>query len=275
MKETEVKYLAGLIDADGHVGFEFSDAKCRLVLELCGAESIDQHGFIKNLPETTGFGRSCRKTRKNQNWSCIWHWKVSKARDLEMLVPRLVKHLVIKGKHLQRMFDKWQEYRGRSLSELEMEQLKAYKRASRAESGPVKPKKHPTWAWVAGYLDGDGSYMLSHPPSYKNPRLLVQATSHENDRVGLELLLKAFGGNLTDRGKSAPHILDWRHGLGARDRDFAILFLSKMVQHTRLKKHKIEQMLAYIHNSSKGLHRLSEVSSAEEAIVGTFLRTDC
>lgn len=268
MKETQVKYLAGLIDADGHIGFDFNNNSVYLTIELCGAESIDQHGFIKNLPETTGFGRSCRKTRKVKNWAAVWHWKVTKAKDLEMLVPRLVKHLVIKGKHLQRMFSKWQEYRGKKLTELEIEQLKIYKKASRADAGPVKDKKHPTWAWVAGYLDGDGSYIFSHPPSYKRPKILVQATSHENDRVGLDLLFKAFGGRIETRGKAAPHILDWRHSLNIRDRDFAIKFLSKVVQHTQLKKHKIEQILAH-HNVSKDLHRLSEVSSAEEAIVGT------
>ena len=251
MKETEVKYLAGLIDADGHIGFEFRKNKLYLVIELCGAESIDQHGFIKNLPEKTGFGSSCRKTRKNKNWSCIWHWKVTKVSDLEMLTPRLVKHLVIKGKHLQRMFDIWQEYRGKVLSELEIEQLKAYKKASRADSGPVKPKVHPSWSWVAGYLDGDGSYIFSHPPSFKKPRLFVQATSHENDRVGLDLLNKALGGYINNRGKTCPHIYDWKHSLNVKDKDFAIKFLTKMVQHSQLKKHKIEQMLAYHHSSSR------------------------
>lgn len=247
MKETEVKYLAGLIDADGWIGFEFQNNKVYLKLNITAADSIDKNHYVRSLPETIGFGSSCVKTKRG-DWATISVWVVSKARDLEMLVPRLIKHLVIKGKHLDRMFNKWQEYRGKKLTDLEVEQLKIYSKASRADAGPVKAKKHPTWAWVAGYLDGDGSYIFSHPPSHKNPRLLVQATAHENDAVGLELLFKAFGGRIETRGVNAPHIQDWRHSLGKRDHSFAVKFLSKVVQHSRLKKHKIETMLHYIHS---------------------------
>jgi hypothetical protein len=248
MNETDVKYLAGLLDADGHVGFDFTENRPYLCIRLTAADSIDRDGFVKNLPNTTGFGTSCVKT-KRENWASITVWTVSRARDLEMLVPRLVKHMVIKGRHLQRMFDKWQELRGKTLSDLEREQLVLLTKLSRQDAGPLKAKKHPTWAWVAGYLDGDGSYIFSHPPSHKNPRMLVQATAHENDVVGLELLYKAFGGRIENRGKNSPHILDWRHSLGKRDKAFALKFLSKMVLHTRLKKHKIEQMIAYLNRS--------------------------
>lgn len=247
MKETEVKYLAGLLDADGSIGFDFTENRPYLTIRLTAADSIDRDHFVRNLPNSIGFGTSCIKNRKVNNWATISVWTVSRARDLEMIIPRLVKHLVIKGKHFQRMFDKWQELRGRTLSDIEVDQLKLFTKMSRLDAGPLKPKKHPTWAWVAGYLDGDGSFIFSHPPSYKNPKLLVQATAHENDSVGLELLFKAFGGRIETRGKKAPHIKDWRHSLGKRDKAFAIKFLSKVVQHSRLKKHKIEQMLHY-HN---------------------------
>lgn len=252
MTETEVKYIAGLLDADGYIGFEFTDKRVSLSIKLTAADSIDKRGFVFSLPYITGFGSSCRKEKRG-DWSTINVWSVSSRKDHEMLSPRLCKHMVIKGAHLQRMYDKWQEFRGRKLSDIEIEQLKAYQKASRASSGPVKPKKHPTWAWVAGYLDGDGSYIFSCPPSHNGrPRLLIQATSHINDRVGVDLLLKAFGGKVFTRGETAPHILDWKHGLGKSEKSFALKFLKKMAQHSRLKKHKIEQMLAY-HNSNQGL----------------------
>lgn len=263
MKEQDVKYLAGLVDADGYFGFEFTNNKVRLVFKLCAAHSIDKHRFLSTLPELTGFGSVCTKKRKHPNWSPIDYWTICKSRDLEMFIPRISKHLVIKGKHANRLFNKWKEFRGRTLTDLEVEQLKIYSKASRADAGPIKPKKHPTWAWVAGYLDGDGSYIFSHPPSHKNPRMLIQATAHEQDRVSLELLFKAFGGRIETRGKNAPHILDWRHNLGKSQKSFAIHFLQKVVRHSRLKKHKIEQMLAYIYSDYTDLHRLSEVSSAE------------
>ena len=247
MTETEVKYLAGLIDADGYIGFEFSKNKVYLRINITAAASIDKQGYVYSLPEITGLGSSCKKSRKNANWSDISVWVVGKRRDLDMLVPRLVKHLVIKGKHLQRMYDKWHEFRGKEISDIEIEQLKLYTKASRADSGALKPKNHPTWAWVAGYLDGDGSYIYKQPPSQRHPKLVVRATAHINDRVGLDLLHKAFGGYIYDRGKNGKHILDWVHPLGKNNKAFALKFLPKVVKHSKLKKHKIEQMIAFHH----------------------------
>lgn len=249
MRETEVKYLAGLIDADGSIAFDFTSNRPYLTIRLTAADSIDRGGYVKSIPKTTGYGTVCQKTKRN-GWSTVTVWTLSRAKDLEMLVPRLVKHMVVKGKHLQRMYDKWQELRGKTLSDLEVEQLKTYCRVSRTDSGPLKPKKHPTWAWVAGYLDGDGSFIFKRPPSQNAPRMLVQATAHENDVVALELLHKAFGGTLNNRGK-VSHIWDWKHSLGKRNQAFAIRFLSKVVQHSRLKKHKIEQLLHHCHSRTR------------------------
>jgi len=250
MTETEVKYLAGLIDADGYIGFAYTSKKVYLELSITAAKSIDKHDFVYNLPASTGYGNSCKKTKRN-NWSEISVWKLSNRKDLEMLVPRLVKHLVIKGKHLQSMYDTWKAYRGRNLSDIEIDSLKGHQKESRKNSGSLKAKIHPTWAWVAGYLDGDGHYAYKQSPSMKNPHLYIQATAHENDSCGLELLHKAFGGYVRNRGVTCPHIQDWKHSLGNNNKDFAVKFLRKMVKHSKLKKHKIEQLLAY-HNC-KGL----------------------
>lgn len=251
MTETEVKYLSGLIDADGSIGFEFTNKRVYLALSLISAESIDKHGFVKSLPETTGFGTVCQKDRQVETWSKVHVWKVTKAKDLEMLLPRLIKHLVIKGKHFQRMFDKWKEYRSKILEEHIIEQLRLFAKISRSDAGPVKPKKHPTWSWVAGYLDGDGSYVFKKAPSQSTARMFVQATAHENDKIGLELLLKAFGGYINTRGTACPHILDWKHSLGKSNQAFAVHFLTKVLRHSRLKKHKIETLLAVCHSRTR------------------------
>jgi hypothetical protein len=246
--ETEVKYLAGLIDADGCLSFEFTGDRLTLSMRISAATSIDKHEYVLGLPESTGYGSSHTKSQRTETWAPITVWAVSKTSDVEMLLPRLIKHLVIKGKHFDRMLAMCKKYKGKKLSDLDKEQLRAFSKASRADAGPVKPKKHPSWAWTAGYLDGDGSYIYSHPPSHKGPKLLIQATAHENDRVALDLLHKAFGGYITDRGVGKKHILDWRHSLSKTYSSFAVMFLTKMVQHSKLKKHKIEQLLAY-HNS--------------------------
>lgn len=251
VNETEVKYLAGLVDADGHIGFEFTNKRVYLALTLVAADSVDKNLYIYNLKDTLGMGSSCRKERQEKSWAAVSVWKVSKTQDLEMLFPRLIKHLVIKGKHAKRMFDLWKEYKSRVLTDTEIDQLKVYCKASRADAGPVKPKKHPTWAWVAGYLDGDGSFIFKQPPSQVAPRILVQATAHENDKIGLELLYKAFGGTLNNRGKTAPHIWDWKHPLGNKNTSFALKFLPKVVSHSKLKKHKIELILNDCHKRTR------------------------
>lgn len=251
MTETEVKYLSGLIDADGSLGFEFNGNKVYLALSLICAESIDKHGFIKTLPALTTFGTVCEKDRQNPNWAKVNVWKVVKARDIEMLLPRIIKHSVIKGRHFQRMLDKWKEFRAKPLTDTVIEQLKVFAKVSRMDAGPLKAKKHPTWAWVAGYLDGDGSFIYKKAPSHSTARMLVQATAHENDKISLELLYKAFGGTLNNRGKTSPHIWDWKHSLGAANTSFAIPFLKKVLLHSRLKKHKIESLLAICNSRTR------------------------
>lgn len=251
MTETEVKYLSGLIDADGSIGFEFTNNRVYLAISIIAAESIDKKGFIKELPTITGAGTVCTKDRGKEGWAPVNVWKVVKAKDIEMLLPRLIKHLVIKGKHFQRMLDKWQEYRSTVLSDTVIEQLKLFAKVSRTDSGPLKPKKHPTWAWVAGYLDGDGSFILKKPPSQSTARMLVQATAHENDKISLELLYKAFGGTLNNRGVACPHIWDWKHSLGKANTAFAVHFLRKVHRHSRLKQHKIEQLLSECHSRTR------------------------
>jgi hypothetical protein len=249
--ETEVKYLSGLIDADGSLGFEFTNNRVYLALSLISASSIDTCGYVKALPEVTGMGTSCEKTRQNTEWASVTVWKVIKAKDIEMLLPRLIKHMVIKGKHFQRMLDMWQTHRSVVLSDTVIDQLKIFAKASRADAGPLKDKKHPTWAWVAGYLDGDGSFIFKKPPSQTFARMLVQATAHENDKIALELLYKAFGGTLNNRGETCPHIWDWKHSLGRSNTSFAIHFLQKVLRHSKLKKHKIELMLADCHSRTR------------------------
>jgi hypothetical protein len=251
MTETEVKYLSGLIDADGSIGFEFTNKRVYLAMSLVAADSVDKHGFVRSLPEVTGFGTVCEKTRQVETWSTVAVWKVSKARDLEMLIPRLIKHMVIKGRHFQRMFDKWKEYRSTVQEDIVIEQLKAFAKVSRSDAGPLKPKKHPTWAWVAGYLDGDGCFVYKQPPSENTPRMYVRATAHENDKVSLELLQKAFGGTVSSRGKTCPHIWDWYHPLGSKNQAFALHFLTKIHRHLKLKKHKVETMLAVCHSRTR------------------------
>lgn len=238
--ETEIKYLAGLLDADGCLSFRFVDGKVYMEMSLAASESVDRHGYVDSLAGRIG-SLSVREY-EGKGWSPSHQWRLHNRRDLNIMIPRIAKHMVVKGAHWDRMFKKWVELRGVSLDESEILELKSWSEDSRKHSGPIKPKNHPTWAWTAGFLDGDGYYSIRNgvkgPAPYR-----VGACCHIGDRCGLDLLYKAFGGQLRQEGD----ILRWTRALGSQSKSFAQPLLQKIHRHSRLKKWKIEQMLA-LHN---------------------------
>lgn len=233
--ETEIKYLAGLLDADGCLSFHFTDDKLYLEMSLAASESVDHFGYIDSLSEKIG-SLSIRQYPDKPTWSPSHQWRVSSRRDLNLILPRVINHMVIKGAHWKRLFDKYTELKGQPILKKELEEFSV---ESRKRVGPVKPKNHPTWAWVAGYLDGDGCYIHKNYKGKNTTR--IDAVSHVDDRTGIDLLVKAFGGTLFKEG----NYLRWRRSAGKRSSDFAIPFLKKVHKHSRLKKHKIEQMLSF------------------------------
>jgi hypothetical protein len=249
MNESLVKYLAGLMDADGSLSFAFKTYErdeerifLGLCLSLASSKAVDKRGFIPTLPTITGMGGIYFYGSEKQFMS----WRVNKRSDMEMLLPRLIKHMVVKGKHWQWLLDTWRVCRGGSLSKQERVALTALGKKSRIERvGPLKPKNHPTWAWLAGYLDGDGWYLKRYAKAPHNYwAMQVGAVAHKNDICVLEFLHKAFGGNIREHGQS-PHVKVWVRNLGVKDASFALRFLPKVARHSRLKRHKIDQIISH------------------------------
>lgn len=270
MNESLVKYLAGLLDADGSLSFTFrcdpnngDRHNIGLMLSLASSDAVDQHDFVSSLPELTGMGGIYRYGARRQ----FLAWRVAKRADLEMLLPRLIKHMVIKASHWHWLFETWREKRGAlyargSHSSDERAALTEASRQSRkTRHGPLKSKNHPTWAWLAGYLDGDGWYRMRYQRAPQNYwSMHVGAVAHENDADVLRFLQKAFGGAVRLQGQS-PHVLVWVRNLGAKDSAFALRFLPNLARHARLKRHKIDQLIAH-HRQ-----RLSTPTPAGEATV--------
>lgn len=269
MDETIFKYLAGLIDSDGTISFDFKNAirnggqaNLGLKVGIAASDAVDRHGFIEQLPQRIGHGYTSRHGGKNQ----YIYWMVSSRRDLEMLVPRLLKHMCVKAKHLQRMFDMWKEKRGTSLSPEECEALRTWSKQSRYDAGPLKPKNHPTWAWVAGYLDGNGHYMfsLANRGAAKETRSMrVSACCHRGDAAVLEFLHKAFGGKIRTH-PATENAMYWDRNIGLSQKSFALTFLGKVVRFSQFKRHRIEQIIAFHHGHQQ---RLSDQTPTGEAIV--------
>lgn len=246
INESLVKYLAGLLDADGSLSFEahrgYDDRiRISLKLHLVSSDTIDKHGFVMSLPELTGMGNTNRYHDKYNQWF------VGHRAELEMLLPRIIKHMVIKAQHWQWLLEFWRDWRSqekgkKSMSVEEWQALaQASKESRKLRVGPLKPKNHPTWAWLAGYLDGDGCYSFR---TSKNKNMRLSVTAHITDVSCLEFLQKAFGGTIRKNSRT-DNVRVWWRGLGPRDGSFALRFLSKVVRHSRLKKHKIEQMIHF------------------------------
>lgn len=265
MNESLIKYLAGLLDADGSLCFSFKRYDkaedtffLGLTLTLASSEAVDERGFIDDLPNQTGMGGAYRYGKQKQ----FKTWTINKRSDLEKLLPRLIKHMVVKGRHWQWLLETWREQRGAWLSTAQREELKAASKKSRVENaGPIKPKSHPTWAWLAGYLDGDGWYRHKYQkPPANYWQINVGAVAHANDIHVLEFLHKAFGGVIRNQGQ-AENVMVWWRNLGVKDASFALRFLPNLAKHSRLKRHKIDQMIAH-HRQ-----RLSVPTPAGEATV--------
>lgn len=254
MKEVDIKYLAGLIDADGSIFFNYTSGFTYLTISLDLSSSIDKEfTYTHWLSNELGLN-PCISHREPGKWAAQAKITVAKRSTLEVLVPRLLKYLVIKGKHLHTLFHKWKELRGVKSSKTEIEELRKFVTQSRKNVGPVKAKSWLPKAYVAGYLDGDGSYNFRR----KCGKYGVESVSHPDDRVVQDLLLKQYGGTIsTDK---AGHVR-WRRCLGKTHRSFAVPFLRDMVKHSRLKKWKIEQLLSY-HSQ-----RLTKATPTGEVIV--------
>lgn len=271
MNETTVKYLAGLVDSDGTISFDFrnksrniTSANLALKVGIATSDVIDRHGFIAGLPERTGFGSVSRHGDKRQ----YAYWFIQSSRDLEMVVPRLKKHMCVKARHLERMFEKWKELRGKSLSIPECDALREFSRQSRYDAGPLKPKNHPSWAWVAGYLDGNGHYQFSLSNNGRLTKrgietrsLRVDACCHKGDAEVLAFLQKAFGGQIRTHPLT-DNAMVWHRNLGKSQRSFALHFLGKVARFAQFKRHRIEQMISFHHQQ-----RLIDQTPKGEVIV--------
>lgn len=232
IKESHAKYLAGLLDADGWFGFQWK-TETKAYPKLC----------LKQKSETV-----LNWIRKNigLGWFTEDSWCVSSKRDLNALLPHILKHMVIKAKLWE-----W-VYTTDAPSKAE------WTLRRRTDVGPLRSKKHPTWAWVAGYLDGDGWISHTKRNDTNGYTTRVGVLSHHSDRIAVDLLYKAFGGSICVKKDG----VQWQHGLGKGNRDFAINFLSKLVPHLVRKRHNAEMILHYHHSQ-----RLSEDTSTEETIV--------
>lgn len=247
LTESDFKYLAGLLDADGWCSFQFikshnSTQKTYLQLSvgLAASETVDKGGLLVQW-----LGSHCGTTSGylDANGTLVRTWRLNKRSDLNMFIPRLTKHMIIKAKHFDRLHGIYENLKGQEIDASKIEILKEVSKQSRLDAGPLKAKNFASKAWTAGFLDGDGHYGIHKRKKDNYTSLSIDALVSESDKVALDLLHKTYGGAIHYQGDNPR----WYRGLGKQHRAFAIDFLKIMHRHSRLKKHKIEKMLAF-HN---------------------------
>lgn len=234
--ETLNKYVAGFVDADGTVAFYFNktvDGFFRIGLQF-GITQIDNRGrgfkLLQDLRDAYDVGSITDVKDKNQKY-----WKVAGKNDLEKFLPHIIKHMVIKGKHFQRMLEKRRELSGVDLTQDQVDELRRFAKESRADTGSTRYKKNASPAWLAGYIDGDGYLRCSGREHWL--KIHVQ----KSDVCSVELIQRTYGGKIYDTTKE--NIKEFRLNFGASFYGIASKVLKAIIPHLRLKRHDAEMIL--------------------------------
>ncbi len=187
------KYLAGFVDADGHLSVR-ARIGARPDLEFSVAQEV---GFQEPLLELQSeFGGIIRVRHDGQHAElCMRGGPARKAFE------RLKKFLVLKRDQAERFLDLVD--RGVVLQTREdvvairdrVKKIRAY--------GAIHQPNYPSRKWMAGYVDGDGCFTVKvcKKTGYAYPSLTVLAAP--NYVVGITLLQKAFGGRIQALGSNA------------------------------------------------------------------------
>jgi len=260
------KYLAGLIDADGCFSIYYSKQRTGTYKAYCFfsiglTEDID---LVESLHKYYGVGKFKRHIKKGKE---ISYWLCA-SNDTKILTNRIAKHLRIKGTHLDNLLWLQEELKGVPLSEDNIAELKEFSKCSRANSRWLKHPKHLSWAWIAGYLDGDGHYRFRENRKVWDKRfnrytlhnnLVVSAVAGDTDKFILDKLSIDLGGTV-NYSAGYPK---WTMGLGKATEARALHFLKNMRKYCCMsRKYSIIDRMVLFHEANRQ-QRLNKLNSNE------------
>lgn len=251
------KYVAGLIDADGSLSLSFSKTNdyynSKLSFILVQSFSNDPDGeLIRALRDYYNIGTIQYRVYDYLPESSQILWMLG-TKDFRILFNRIGKHLRIKGTHFQNLSELVEDLKGIKLQKEHLEELKEYSKCSRKHSMWIKHPKHLSFAWVAGFLDGDGHYRCrigrvrynkTEDRHQSSNELSVIFNLHKDDRHIAEFFKVCFNGKLRENDS----YITWRRSLGTNNKSFSILFLKNMRKYSCLyKKYKIiDEMVKFL-----------------------------
>lgn len=250
MKETEVKYFAGLIDADGCINVGYVPKRNNpdvgyLRISLTLKQGAEGRLAVERLAEVFQYKVQISKCGR---YFCV---AITSRKKLRAFADRLCKFMVVKGKPLREILDRYGDVR--EVSRQEFRRIQEEVRKLREQGGPVKPRNFVGNAWIAGFLDGDGNYCLRKGRCKLGKASLnvnINVTVKKREKLeALMLLQKTLGGSLID---VAGGKVRWRLGLGKGNRSRALRLLPKLRKFSMIKKAKISKIISF-HSS----HRLN------------------
>lgn len=254
-KHSEVinKILAGYIDSDGSISLRRSDSKNRNIqIEVHLVQSaINDPDFevIRSFYKFYNLGFLTYKISSNPKESSQILWRLGSSDSIK-LFNLIGKHLVVKGKHFKFCIERYAELIGEEITDVFWEDIKAEVNKSREENaGPLKIKKHPSWAWLAGYIAGDGHLCCrlnrSRKKFDKKVNKFYNMTYNElyvcivdKHRVALDFIQIHLNGSVYEKKEGC---FMWKRSLGKGHKSFSENFLSKIKPYM-LHPHKYEKI---------------------------------
>lgn len=179
------KYIAGFLDADGHIGFQFNKDCSRPQMALQFSQKTSQDKVLFLIQEAIG-GRTDTVTIKGSSYTRLGIY----GRAAEKVLNRIAQHLIIKRHYAYVCL----ECAGRPYADLAT--FKAYlKEQRRMRSLPLP--NFPPRQWLAGYFDGDGCLSINRVCQSSGVAYPVaHIAASDFDTEGIEILCNAFGGKI-------------------------------------------------------------------------------
>jgi len=227
------KYMAGFIDADGHISIR-ARLNASPDLEVSVGQSRKGEHVLLAIQEM--FGGSIREKWEGKHLELQLRGKTARK-----LLERLSKYMVLKRHHAERMIEVVDNKTIlRTVDEVravrqEVKQIRAF--------GASGMPNYPSRKWLAGYFDGDGSFSVS-VDRYGRARPNAAILAAKNYVVGISLICSTLGGRINAVGENAV----WQLGLDIPSK--AIQFLSFFAQHLEIKKAQAYFLLGCAQNGN-------------------------
>jgi hypothetical protein len=208
------KILAGYIDSDGCISYK--DGRLSVSLSQAAVNDPDFE-VLRAFFKYYGVGSLSYRCSTVDAESSRCDWRVY-GRDAAKLLNLIGKHLITKGKYADKVKSAYES--------------KTYETIDRGLTGPVKRKKRPSTAWLAGLAAGDGHFCCrlgrerkkfdkergKHYSMIYNELYIVIVS---DKREPLDFIQEHYGGSVCDKGT----YFSWKRSLGKGHKSFSLAFL--------------------------------------------------